>query len=304
MLLQEGDNNANVLILQRGLRIMCCDPNGLDGIFGPGCTAAVKKFQTKMGIEPVNGICGDDTWNTLLSEIYEIQILLQAKGYNTGGLDGKAGPQTYNAVLQFQQDNGLTADGMIGDQTWAKLMAAGDGVGGNDGLPLQPGDRGSKVLCAQYALRILCCSPGAIDGTFGSRTAAAVEKFQGNYGLTVDGIVGEATWNKLCAEIQTIQQALKTKGYSILVDGLAGLDTYETVRQFQADNGLSKDGQVGAATREKLFGTTGEGVDGLPLKEGQSGDMITFLQRALRIAIINCTITGTFDAQTKTCVVR
>ena len=52
MLLQEGDNNANVLILQRGLRIMCCDPNGLDGIFGPGCTAAVKSFRPKWGLNP------------------------------------------------------------------------------------------------------------------------------------------------------------------------------------------------------------------------------------------------------------
>ena len=170
MLLKEGDTGATVASLQRGLRMMCCDPNGLDGIFGPGCTAAVKKFQNKMGIEPADGICGDDTWNTLVSEIYEIQIILSAKGYDTGGNDGKAGPKTYEAVLQFQRDNGLTADGMVGDQTWAKLMAMGDGTGGTAGLPLKQGSRGSKVLCAQYALRILCCSPGTIDGTFGSRT--------------------------------------------------------------------------------------------------------------------------------------
>ncbi|MFQ7281054.1 MAG: peptidoglycan-binding protein [Christensenellales bacterium] len=304
MLLKEGDTGATVASLQRGLRMMCCDPNGLDGIFGPGCTAAVKKFQNKMGIEPADGICGDDTWNTLVSEIYEIQIILSAKGYDTGGNDGKAGPKTYEAVLQFQRDNGLTADGMVGDQTWAKLMAMGDGTGGTAGLPLKQGSRGSKVLCAQYALRILCCSPGTIDGTFGSRTYNAVKKFQSSNGLAADGIIGEATWEKLCTEIQNIQQALKNKGYAILVDGLAGLDTYEAVMQFQADNGLSKDGQVGAATREKLFGTAGGGVDGLPLKEGQSGEMITFLQRALRIAVINCPITGTFDAETKTCVIR
>lgn len=304
MLLKEGDRGATVASLQRGLRMMCCDPNGLDGIFGPGCTAAVKKFQNKMGIEPADGICGDDTWNTLVSEIYEIQIILSAKGYDTGGNDGKAGPKTYEAVLQFQRDNGLTADGMVGDQTWAKLMAMGDGTGGTAGLPLKQGSRGSKVLCAQYALRILCCSPGTIDGTFGSRTYNAVKKFQSSNGLAADGIIGEDTWEKLCTEIQNIQQALKNKGYAILVDGLAGLDTYEAVMQFQADNGLSKDGQVGAATREKLFGTAGGGVDGLPLKEGQSGDMITFLQRALRIAVINCPITGTFDAETKSCVIR
>lgn len=249
-------------------------------------------------------IVDDTTWGHLVLEITEIQYVLIAKGYDTGGHDGKAGPKTYEAILQFQRDNGLTADGMVGDLTWSKLMAADDGIGGTNGLPLKAGARGSKVICAQYALRILCCSPGKIDGTFGNRTYIAVKKFQSSNGLASDGIIGEATWEKLCAEIQNIQQALKNKGYAILVDGLAGLDTYEAVMQFQADNGLSKDGQVGAATREKLFGTAGGGVDGLPLKEGQSGDMITFLQRALRIAVINCPITGTFDAETKSCVIR
>lgn len=51
MLLKEGDRGATVASLQRGLRMMCCDPNGLDGIFGPGCTAAVKKWQGLQGLE-------------------------------------------------------------------------------------------------------------------------------------------------------------------------------------------------------------------------------------------------------------
>lgn len=36
-----------------------------------------------------------------------------------------------------------------------------------------------------------------VDSVFGSSTYSKVRSFQGNYGLSVDGIVGLGTWNKL-----------------------------------------------------------------------------------------------------------
>lgn len=36
-------------------------------------------------------------------------------------VDGKYGPKTKQAVIDFQKANGLTADGIIGPKTWAKL---------------------------------------------------------------------------------------------------------------------------------------------------------------------------------------
>jgi len=41
----------------------------------------------------------------------ELQVLLNAKGYDTGGVDGNIGPQTLKALEKFQQDAGLTSDG-------------------------------------------------------------------------------------------------------------------------------------------------------------------------------------------------
>lgn len=52
------------------------------------------------------------------------QYLLNGRGASVGkyGADGDFGPATQAAVLAFQRRNGLTADGIIGAQTWAKLL--------------------------------------------------------------------------------------------------------------------------------------------------------------------------------------
>lgn len=57
-----------------------------------------------------------------------ITKLLQEKlinlGYNLGqyGADGVFGAATYNAVVKFQKANGLTPDGIVGQNTWRKLL--------------------------------------------------------------------------------------------------------------------------------------------------------------------------------------
>lgn len=57
-----------------------------------------------------------------------ITKLLQEKlinlGYNLGqyGADGVFGAATYNAVVKFQKANGLTPDGIVGTNTWRKLL--------------------------------------------------------------------------------------------------------------------------------------------------------------------------------------
>lgn len=52
-----------------------------------------------------------------------IQRALKNAGYYQGNVDGKVGPATKDAVKAFQSDNGLTADGVVGRQTWEKLKA-------------------------------------------------------------------------------------------------------------------------------------------------------------------------------------
>ena len=59
-------------------------------------------------------------------QVKNLQILLIGKGYSCGasGADGDFGTNTEKAVKKFQKDNGLTADGICGTNTWDKLLNA------------------------------------------------------------------------------------------------------------------------------------------------------------------------------------
>lgn len=52
-------------------------------------------------------------------------------GYNTGGLDGVFGTNTYNSVLNYQKTRGLAVDGIVGRNTWNTLMSEVVGMGQN-----------------------------------------------------------------------------------------------------------------------------------------------------------------------------
>lgn len=67
---------------------------------------------------------GDDVLTKLgdrTATVTQIQNLLSANGYPTGGVDGIFGEKTRQAVIAFQTSQGLQADGVVGPQTWAAL---------------------------------------------------------------------------------------------------------------------------------------------------------------------------------------
>jgi hypothetical protein len=67
--------------------------------------------------------------------VVELQTRLSALDRYAGALDGQYGEQTEAAVLKLQTENGLTADGRVGAQTWAALGAAESASGRNDNAP-------------------------------------------------------------------------------------------------------------------------------------------------------------------------
>ncbi len=60
-------------------------------------------------------------WNAK-SEVKIIQVALENYGYNPGPIDGIYGKRTNKAVRTFQRANHLTVDGVVGPQTWRKLV--------------------------------------------------------------------------------------------------------------------------------------------------------------------------------------
>ncbi|MBQ7183373.1 MAG: peptidoglycan-binding protein [Clostridia bacterium] len=138
-------------------------------------------------------------------DVYNLQNALKYLGY-TVTLDGKYGYDTMNAVKSFQQDQGLTADGVAGKQTLARVsdltgltfptVTSAPPSGGYD--KLTPGMSGDAVRKMQQALIGLGYTLTA-DGRYGDTTRAAVTAFQRAQGLTADGIAGTATLTKLYA---------------------------------------------------------------------------------------------------------
>lgn len=128
------------------------------------------------------------TWPTEQSgdtgeNVHTIQYLLNAHGASLS-VDGDFGPATQAAVKAFQQGHGLAPDGIVGTQTWPKLI-----------ITVQSGNSGDAVKAVQSQVDSRLPNRLAIDGDFGPQTLDAVEGFQKPIGATVDGIVGPQTWN-------------------------------------------------------------------------------------------------------------
>ena len=217
-------------------------------------------------------------------------------------VDGVFGPRMVSTVKTFQRQFNLTADGVVGRQTWykisyiyvsvkdlAELTSEGETSSGTlsdgswGGTALRTGSTGSAVEQVQFWLNTLAQYESAIpslavDGRYGAATASAVRAFQRRYGLTVDGVVGRETWNAIYNEFRSIQSDNGTPNAypgTALREGASGqnvrlvqfwLKIAHTV--YSRLNDLTVDGKFGAATTaavkrfQTYFGLTSDGVVG------------------------------------------
>ena len=134
------------------------------------------------------------------AKVMALQYLLRNRGFYKSKVDGVFGDQTVAAARNFQRAKGLTADGVVGPQTWPVLL-----------LRLRKGDRGDAVRALQIALRGVTGATGGpdahvfigqeTDGVFGASTRKNVLKYQKYWNddvlRTVDGVIGPRTWGAL-----------------------------------------------------------------------------------------------------------
>jgi peptidoglycan hydrolase-like protein with peptidoglycan-binding domain len=126
--------------------------------------------------------------------VRQLQQALKGLGYDPGPLDGHFGSRTEAAVKAFQKAQGIAVDGIVGDITWLNIDEAD-----TSNPTIRRGSTGNPVRRAQKRLTLGGYDTNGVDGVFGAETEAAVRRFQGDRGLTVDGIVGPRTWEEIDA---------------------------------------------------------------------------------------------------------
>jgi N-acetylmuramoyl-L-alanine amidase len=124
------------------------------GAYGSGTVDAVRRFQSQRGLH-VDGVCGRQTWSALVEagyrlgdrllyhrtpllrgdDVHELQQRLGGLGFDAGRVDGYFGVNSAKALKDFQQNVGLTSDGICGPDTLEALhrlggAGAGSGHGG------------------------------------------------------------------------------------------------------------------------------------------------------------------------------
>ncbi len=154
------------------------------------------------------------------NDVRAIQYFLAFIGYFNDRLpeikvDGIFGPATENAVRAFQQQYGLTVDGIVGRQTWYRILDVYNSTLKSlpdeyrsyssllyPGYTVTTGASGNVVTQLQTFLRTIAQNNNAVplitvDGVYGDRTKAAVTAVQKLSGIPQTGAVGPLTWNAI-----------------------------------------------------------------------------------------------------------
>jgi N-acetylmuramoyl-L-alanine amidase len=126
--------------------------------------------------------------------VRDLQRRLASAGFAPGGDDpGRFGPATTARVESFQRARGLHVSGVCDEATWLALIEAGWTLGDRLLLLGAPHQRGDDVAELQHVLNHLGFDCGRPDGILGPATARALQDFQRNSGLRVDGVCGVQT---------------------------------------------------------------------------------------------------------------
>jgi peptidoglycan hydrolase-like protein with peptidoglycan-binding domain len=133
---------AQQALIDRGYFV---GPPGVDGIFGMHTLSGVLSYQGDRRAGQfwafsfplvVDGIVGPQTWGRLAPDTIQngakgtgvrlAQSILKNSGnprWDPGPIDADFGDQTELAVTNFQNDIGLTADGIVGPKTWIAFFS-------------------------------------------------------------------------------------------------------------------------------------------------------------------------------------
>jgi LysM repeat protein len=139
----------------------------------------------------VAGLTSQQAAAAVSFQVAGLQVALYRYGKYAGPIDGIAGPQTKQAIREFQASAGLEPDGVPGKQTRKALGRYGRPLFGV--RTLKRGMVGYDVSVLQFLLAKNGLPPTRLNSNFGPVTEKLVRKFQRRKGLPADGVVGKVT---------------------------------------------------------------------------------------------------------------
>ncbi len=213
--LAQGQSGDDVAAMQRRLQELGYYTGPITGEYDAATATAVMAFQTSRNID-ADGAAGPETLNAMYDDDYTVtytalregdsgqkvrtlQQALYELGYYTGGVDGRYGSGTTDAVVAFQTRNGIPVTGYA-DEGTLEVLYSSNAVEApsptGSYVTLRPGDSGEDVWEMKDILLQLGYSPSD-NSLYDTQTEEAVKAFQRRNGLTVDGIAGPATLKRL-----------------------------------------------------------------------------------------------------------
>lgn len=331
--LRKGSQGDDVLNVQLRLQQLGYQAGPVGGLYDAGTVEGVRAFQSRNGLT-ADGVAGSKTYAKLFSanavpaaaaqvqtaapasptptaapaytvptrtlrrnytgsDVTTVQRRLQELGY-AAPLTGVYDDATMQAVRMFQLYNNLSADGVAGSKTYAKLFAA----------------NAVHAPAANTATPVPTATPTPTPTPVPTQNVSA---WQIPTRTLVSGSTGD--------DVRNVQQRLSQLGYfTTTITGEYNAATVAAVKSFQSANRLSADGKAGPATNKVLFSenaipayaaatpTIAPVVD-VPssttyatLSTGSKGDAVTRLQNRLKALGYTVNVTGTYDSATSAAV--
>ena len=262
----------------------------------------------------------------------EVTYRTHEGGTGSGWVAQNDGKNTFVKVLSATQAKSLynVSDGNLPSKpagAWTQKERDAARSSGSSSGSSNSSVSSATVKAAQQKLKNLGIYSGEVTGNIGEKTTAAIKEFQKRNNLTVDGVLGPSTLQKLNVAsssssssssndastdtIKDVQAKLKNMGiYSGEVTGNVGDKTTAAIKEFQKRYNLTVDGVAGPATVAKLnqvysnsttVKVSSSSKTGLGL--GSSGTAVSQLQTNLTtLGYYWAEITGNFGAKTETAV--
>ena len=130
-------------------------------------------------------------------DVEQVKSILYANDYYSGELNGIYDTTTADALMKFQKDNGLTADGVVTPIVWEKLSKFSNAKFERLIYLMQPNMTGDDILKIQKRLLSIGYTSVELTGIYDLNTENIIKQFQRNNGLNPNGKVSLAVFNKL-----------------------------------------------------------------------------------------------------------